>query len=298
MGATAARAWTEVEVSRQYATVAAAVVLLWAVTAAACGSGEDTNAPAAASPEPAVRVSGSGTALPLVQKLGEAYLAENPSAQLQFDAGTNSSAAIRGVLQHTLELAVANRQLSEAEAAEPLEEHPFARDATAFAVHLPSLVSGLTTAQVRDIYAGRLTDWSQLGGPAGAIVVLDRDKDESMRKLVLVPVLGADEVTPQAVVLTRAGDMVTALQSTPGSVGYTSAGLVHVLGAPAVRALPLDGVKPDAESVAQGTYPWYLTFRLIEREDAPPEVRRFVEFVLGPKGKQVLEQYGYAVADN
>lgn len=262
--------------------------------AGGCGSGDETNIQDEDSPEAVVRVSGSGTALPVVKKLGEAYLSEYPNARLEFDTGTNSGAAIRGVLEGTLELAVANRPLSDEEAAQPLEEHPFARDAVVFAVHLPNPVNGLTSAQVRDIYAGRLTDWSLVGGLEEPIVLLDRDEDESMRKLVLVPLMGDDTVSAQTVVLSRAGDMAEALENTDNSLGYSSICLLNALEAEGVRVLALDGVTPSSESIRQDLYPWQLTFRLVHSDDAPAEVRRFVDFAEGPQGLQVVEQYGCA----
>src|ERR1051326_4062831 len=90
--------------------------------------------------EPALRISGSGAALPLVQKLADAYRREHPTAQFAIDAGTNSGGGIQGVLQGTLDLSVANRPLTEAEAATELDVHPFARDAVGFAVHKSSIL--------------------------------------------------------------------------------------------------------------------------------------------------------------
>ncbi|MDP9457765.1 MAG: substrate-binding domain-containing protein [Actinomycetota bacterium] len=99
----------------------------------ACAGGIEGNDEPNDSEVAVVRVSGSGTALPLAEKLAEAYGRDHPEVKLRFDAGTNSGGAIEGVLEGTLELAVANRPLSEDEAGEPLDYLPFARDAVAFA---------------------------------------------------------------------------------------------------------------------------------------------------------------------
>src|SRR5437868_1498664 len=77
--------------------------------------------------EPALRISGSGAAIPLVKKLADAYMLERPMARFDIDAGTNSGGGIQGVLQGTLDLSVANRPLTDSEGIEALEVEPFAR---------------------------------------------------------------------------------------------------------------------------------------------------------------------------
>ena len=244
--------------------------------------------------EAIIRVSGSGTALPLAENLAEAYAREHPEIDFQFDSGTNSGGAIKGVLGGTLDLAVANRPLSEDEAGESLEYRPFARDAVVFTAHHEGEVDGLTTDQVRDVYGGELTDWEQLGGLAAPIVVLDRDEDESARKLVLLPLMNGRPVEARTTVLNKASEMLEAMESTPDSLGYFSLGLLRKRGAPEVRVLALDGIVPSPEGVVKGEYPWSLTFGLVHADGAPRAVRDFVEFASGPEGRELVENNDYA----
>ncbi len=248
---------------------------------------------AAATVKGSVRVSGSGSALPFVQELAKAFARANPDVEFRFEPGTNSGGAIRGVVQGTLDLAAVNRPLSEAEAKEDLQYIPFARDAVVFAVHLPNTVQRLTTGQVREIYAGRITDWKLVGGTAGAIIVLDRDPDESQRKLAFLPLMGGTQVTARTVVLSKASEMIDALASTPGAIGYTSLGLLRLAQLRTVRALILDGVLPSPQSLMTGGYPWSVTFGLAYRSNAK-ETTRFVEFVRSAEGRRVIERYDLA----
>lgn len=275
-----------------------AVALTLSIALSGCFTASPRPEPSpTASPEPALRVSGSGTALPLIQKLIETYAEEHPKGRLELDTGTNSGGAIRGVLAGTLDLAVASRGLSEAEAREALEYRPFARDAVVFAVHLPNPLRGLTSPQLRDIYGGSVTDWGQVGGLPGPIIVLDRDEDESARRLVLVPLMDGRPVQSRSVTLTTARDMVRALESTASSLGYSSLGLLAIMKPRDVQTLALDGVTPDAESLARGDYPWQLTFGLVHRHDPPPAVHRFVQFATGPAARRVLDAHGYAAPE-
>jgi len=188
---------------------------------------------------------------------------------------------------------VTNRPLTEAEAKEALDYHPFARDAVVFAVHTPNPVLGLSTAQIRDIYGGTVTDWQQVGGSAGPIIVLDRDADESMRRLVLIKLLEGRPVQAQAITLAAARDMIAALEKTPSAIGYSSLGLLRIQRPRDVQMMTLDGVTANSAAVAGGAYPWELTFGLVHGREASPSVRRFVDWVQGPAGRRVLEGYDY-----
>ncbi len=272
----------------------AAVTVLASFALMACSAGAErepvTPTPA---PETALRISGSGTALPLVQKLAEAYRRDNPAAQFEFPTGTNSGGAIRGVAEGNLEIAVTNRALSEPEAAQALEYHAFANDAVAFVANTAGPLPSLSTAMLQEIYGGRVTNWQQLGGQPAMMIVLDRDADESMRKLVLLRLLNWQTVQAPAVVLTSARDMLSALENTPNAIGYSSLGLLRMQRPKNVQVLALDGVAPSDETLAAGAYPWRMTFGLVDRDDAPPAVHRFIEFVKGPAGSRILAEYGY-----
>ncbi len=241
-----------------------------------------------------MRISGSGTALPLVQEVARAYDTQRGAPTIRFEPGTNTGGAIRGLLQGTMDVAVANRPLSDAEAREDLLVRPFARDAMAFAVTQPNPLQGLSTAQLQEVYGGAVTDWEQLGGPSGRIAVLDRDADESARKEVLLPFMAGRPIGARTIVLPLAAEMVRALEGTPHALGYSPVGLLRVLRAQNLQVLALDGVTPGPQALAAGTYPWFLTYTLVTRADAPVAVRRFVEFVLGSTGRRTLEALGVA----
>lgn len=247
-----------------------------------------------AEPEATLRLSGSGTFMPLAQKLADAYQTAHPAARLSLDSGTNSGGAIKGVLQGQLDIAVTNRPLAEAEVKERLVYRAVARDAVAFAANLANAPAGISSDQVREIYAGKVTDWGQVGAPAGPIMVLDRDEDESMRKLVLLPVLGGQPVKARTIVLTKAKELIDTLLNTPNAIGYSSLALLRMRELGTVRILALDGVRPSRDTVVEGAYRWHLTFGLVHHPDAPAAVHRFIEFALGPAGAKALETYDVA----
>lgn len=276
--------------------------VLWlgfiALAVTSCSPAETTAQGGPADPTLTVRASGSGTAMPLAERLADAYELDHPEIDVQFDEGTNSGGAIDAVNERSLDLAVVNRPLEQDEAAMGLQYEPVARDVVTFAVNLPNPVTGLTSDQLRAVYSGRVTEWSEIGGDPGHVFVLDRDPDESARKLVLDPLMAGEPVLGDAIVLAKASEMLDALAGTPASVGYTSLGLLSTDGSAGVRVLELDGVTPSAAAVADGTYPWYLTLGLVVGPDAPPALREFLAWAGGPQSQIVREQFGYAKASS
>ncbi|MDP9398238.1 MAG: substrate-binding domain-containing protein [Actinomycetota bacterium] len=231
-----------------------------------------------------------------MQRLAEVYGRSHPGVRFELLSGTNSGAAVRGVVEGTLDLAVMNRDLKAEEQAEPVRYTSFARDAVTFATPESGPVRGLSSDEVRDVYAGKVRSWEKLGGERQGVVVLDRDPDESARKLVLLPFMADRPVAAQTTVLAKAGEMADALQGTPGALGYTSVGYLQATGQLGVRLLALDGIEATAANVASGRYPWHLTFGLVTRADAPDALRSFVDFARGEEGQRILSGYGYAPA--
>jgi phosphate transport system substrate-binding protein len=252
--------------------------------------------PTTATPVPAavIKISGSGTALPVIQKLADAYSQTHPGTTFQIESGTNTGGAIQGVLQETLDLAAANRPLSDSEAQKPLEYHAFARDPVAFVTNKPNPITGLSSEQVRKIYSGQFTNWQQLGGAPAPIIVLDRDPDESARQLMLIPFMNSRPVQAPTIVLNNSKAMVEALESTPHALGYSSVGLLKMMQAQRVQVLALDGTMPSTQAIQQKAYPWSLILALIHRRNPSPKIQEFVNFVLSSDGRQILENYGYA----
>lgn len=244
-----------------------------------------------------VRISGSGSASPIVEELAAEFSASHPGVTFEFGSGTNTGGGVQGVADGTLDLGVANRPLKPEEEALGVGYHPFATDAIVFAVRLPNPVTSLTTDQVRSLYGGLVTDWSQLGGEAAPVFLLGRDPDESAVKLMFEPIMGDQPVAPSLTVLERSNEMLSALDSTPGALGFTSLGLLRLSGYDSIQPLVLDGVEPGPTSIIDGSYRWVSTFALVSPPDgASPTAADFLGFVASADARAILERYGYAPA--
>lgn len=274
-----------------------ALCTLAAVALSGCGP-SDGPAHELAKPPETLRVSGSGTCLPLVRILAAAQPAGG--AKMVFLPGLHTKGGIRGVAQGSLDIGAISRPLEPDEQSADLRVTWLSSDGIAIAVNesVSRLgVTGLTSQQVRDIYAGNVTDWQQVGAAASMpIVVLDRHEDESAKIVMRTHVFGpakALTVTPSALALYYETDMAEALQSTKGAIGYLSLGYASSQSL-RVSLLALDGVMPSVASISSGRYPVVRPLGMVTRSSAPPAVEAFVRWATGTRARAAMADKGYA----
>jgi phosphate transport system substrate-binding protein len=248
-----------------------------------------------------LRVSGSGTCLPLLRILAAVQPQER--VRLVFLPGLHSKGGIKGVDQGSLDIGAISRPLEPAEQSPSLKVTWLSLDGLVIAANRSvgdAGISGLTSQQVRDIYSGTYTDWKQLGASTSLpIVVLDRHEDESAKIIMRQRIFGpADtfKVTPKSVNLYYESDMVEAVRSTPGSIGYFSLGYAVSQKIDAAR-LTLDGVEASVASIQSGAYKLVRPLGIVTRTDAPPEVREFADWAGGSEAQAVMMKQGYAPYD-
>lgn len=242
-----------------------------------------------------LRVSGSGTALPLLRILAAAQ--PDTSTQLVFLPGLHSGGGIKGVTEGSLDIGAVSRPLTSKEEA-GLKLTWLSDDGLIIATNqsVGQLgITGLTTQQVKDIYSGKITDWSQVGAKSKMpVTVLDRHEDESAKIILRQYVLGPKlKITAKALLLYYVSDMVDALQSTPGAVGYFSLGYAISQNIKADR-LKLDGIEPTLANVMSGSYKVVRPLGVVIKDPAPPAVTGFVNWAAGDEARKIMTDKGYA----
>ncbi|MDZ4655679.1 MAG: substrate-binding domain-containing protein [Coriobacteriia bacterium] len=277
---------------RRRAYVAPFLLLALAVLVGCTATDGDVEAPGAASGEQ-LRVSGSGTCLPLIRILTEEYLGD---PEFVFLPGLHSGGGIKGVANADLEIGTVSRELTEDEAALGLEYTVLSQDGLVVATHPSVTLDGLTTQQVRDIYAGAYSNWTELGGPDLPITILDRNEDESAKIILRQYVLGPDlEITPKAVNLYYEPDMIEGLQSTVGAIGYFSLGYGLSQDVP-VRYLKLDGVEATVGNIRNGTYKMVRPLGVVTVKNPPPDIAAFLEWATSGQAADLMDSRGFAPA--
>lgn len=226
--------------------------------------------------EGALRYEGSSTIATFIRDASTAYKA----ARLSIDARGESEAGEVAVLG-TADIGGVARHVEAPP--EGVECTVIGYDALVVVVHAASPVTGLTMEQVAAIFAGEITDWSEVGGDAGPIVVLVANPDSATHAVFADRVMGSREYA--GVEVEHDLDLVGRVANSTGMIGHITMALAQE--DPDVRALPIDGQQPSANNPS---YPIVRPLNLCVRDTAPRRTRDFLQWVLGDEGQRVLRR--------
>ncbi len=239
-------------------------------------------------------VEGSTTVLPLAQRAAEEFMKENSSADIVVRGG-GSGVGIASLIDGTCDVADASRSMKDTELDKAVangrnpKAHVVAMDGIAILVHPTNPVNGLTKQQVKDIFTGKISDWSQVGGNAGKIVVISRDTSSGTYEAFSE--LAMDKQKPRADALLQASNQAVAstVARTPGAIGY--AGLAFI--SESAKSVTVNGVEATKANVLSKKYPYGRP--LFMYTDGSPEglTKEFIEFVKSQKGQAIADEEGY-----
>ena len=199
---------------------------------------------------------------------------------------------LQALRQGVCDIASCSRALTPQEALD-LDRRLVALDAIAIAVHPSNPITGLSSPELRAIYAGRITDWSQLGGEEMPIVVIGREAGSGTRT-AFEAAIGLDIPARHSQEHSETGMLRTAVAAVPGAIGYLSFDYIDT----SVKQLPVDGVLPREETVRSGQYPISRGFWLCTRAgERHAEVQSFLDYATGSAGRQVIASLGMLPAE-
>jgi phosphate transport system substrate-binding protein len=230
-----------------------------------------------------VRVEGSTSMVTLNANLKTAFEAQFPGTSVTTSA-QGSSKGLEALLAAQADVAASSRPLYPEEAAQGLVAVPVARDQIAIVVGIENVSSqALTRQQVVDIFQGRITNWSEVGGSNLPIRVLNRPPQSGTHDAFKEIILNGDEFGTGSTMITLDRDattpMLQALQS--DGIGYATAS--QVMNQTTVRVVAIDGVTPAADS-----YPFSRQLYYVYREPLSPVAAAFLGYALSPQGQQQM----------
>jgi len=232
-------------------------------------------------------VTGASVARDTVERLLATFSEHYPEVRLHHLPSAHSAAALRALRAGEVDLAYLAREPDPAEQG-GLFVYPFAKDPIALVSHRETGVRGLSTRQLRGLYSGKIRNWSDLGGAEQPVVLLDRPEFTSAKRVLRAGPLGDLEIDPEAAVLEEQDLMDSALETYPGSLGYTSLRGALALG-DKVAILRLDRTYPDLEAVRRGEYRLSRTLCFVVRDRFSPQARAFLEHTSSEEGRSTLE---------
>lgn len=185
-----------------------------------------------------------------------------------------------------------------------LEQKPIGVDALVFIVNEDNPVQALTQQQLRDIYAGKITNWKDVGGKDQAIVAFQRGEDSGSQTLFKkLLIQGGELMTPPSELAPAAmGELVDSIadyNNSANAIGFSVYYYIdQMYSKPGLRLLTVDGVTPSNDTLADGSYPLCNDFYAVIHPDAAadsPE-RQLYDWLDTPAGVQCIEKAGYVAA--
>jgi len=227
-----------------------------------------------------ITVSGSTTILPIAEQAAELYTEKNPTTSVLV-SGLGSSAGIEAVSAGTAQIGTSSRDLKEEEMSLGLVDTPIAYDGIAVIVSPKNPVSDLTVQQLQDVFAGVITNWSELGGEDRHIELVNRDEASGTREAFKKVVMDDVRFDPRAAVLPGTGQVRDVVARAPGAIGYISLGFVEPRFTNVrVKALKVDGVAPSETSVADQSYPIGRRLHFLTKGEPTGLTKAYIDFVL------------------
>lgn len=242
-----------------------------------------------------LRLRGSDTMLVLNRRLAEAFMRSNPGVSVRVDGG-GTGGGVAALVAGEADIAAASRPLLADEVAAIYGRfaslgvrHLVAQDALSVFVSADNPVRAVTLDQLRGLFDGSITSWTQVGGGDVAVVVIVRPPSSGTHRFFRDHVLKGAPYADGARTLPMTTEILEIVRADPGAIGY--GGVAYRL--PGAEACAVDGVLPTVEAVRDGRYPLarYLAFYTVE--EPAGLAKRFIDFSIGPEGQAVVAEVGY-----
>jgi phosphate transport system substrate-binding protein len=176
---------------------------------------------------------------------------------------------------------------------------PIGKEAFVFFVNPDNKVESLTVSEIKDIYSGKATNWSQLDGKNERIIAFQRPKNSGSQTL-LEKIMGDTMIMTPLKEEVPAGmggiiEQVADYRSYDNSIGFSFRFFATGMNAnPDIKLLAIEGIEPSPENISSGTYPFTASLYAISLKENPMQtIAPFLEWMKGPQGQEIIEEIGY-----
>lgn len=240
-----------------------------------------------------VSTDGSTSMEKVIGILGENYMEENEGVTFTYNP-TGSGSGIKAAKDGTCDIGLASRYLKDEEKSDGLVETVLAYDGIAIIVNTKNSVSNLTVEQIAKIYTGEITNWNQVGGNNGEIVLIGREAGSGTRD-GFEAITDTEDACKYRQELTSTGAVITAVESNSNAIGYASLASVK----DSVKALSVDGITPSEGTIKDGSYAIQRPFILVTKEGAElsDTAKDFFDYITSGKANELISSAGVVPAN-
>ena len=279
---------------RSFLTVCGAVAAAAALTA--CGgsasSAAASSTSAAASSTAAalsgnVAAGGSTSMKNVIAALTEGFAEVEPGVTVSYDP-TGSGAGITGATDKTLDIGLSSRALKDDEKAD-VEGTTIALDGIAIIVNNASKVEDLTVDQLKQMFTGEITNWSEVGGDDGEIVLIGREAGSGTRD-GFESIVDVKDSCKYAQELTATGAVISAVEANPLAIGYASLSAVG----DTVKMVTVGGVECSEDTVKDGSYEVQRPFVFVTNKSVAlsEQAQTFFDFATSADAADLIRTAG------
>ncbi|MBI5296956.1 MAG: phosphate ABC transporter substrate-binding protein [Chloroflexi bacterium] len=279
--------------------------IVLALFGVSCAS-TDSSQPSSQNATAYIENKGSDTIVNLALAWAEQYQTDHPEVRISVTGG-GSGTGIAALVNGTVDIANASRQIKEEEIAEAQSkgidpvEFVIARDAIAVIVNPENPVSELTLQQISDIYSGRITNWLEVGGEDRPIVRLSRETNSGTHVYFLETVLRLGDKESKALfsmdtlLLPSSEGIIYEVRQNPNAIGYDGLGYVpDDLKMIAIAKTPGEPyVLPSADTVNDGSYPIARDLYMYTAGQPTGVIKAYLDWILSPVAQAIVTELGF-----
>ncbi|MCR5295069.1 MAG: phosphate ABC transporter substrate-binding protein [Lachnospiraceae bacterium] len=236
-----------------------------------------------------ISLAGSTSMEKLCEAMSESFMEKYPDVTVTVEY-TGSSSGIESLIQGSTDIGNASRNLKDGEKEKGAVENIVAIDGIAVITDKDNSVRDLTADQLKDIYTGVITNWSELGGADEAIVVIGREAASGTRG-AFEELLEVEDSCKYAQELDSTGGVLAKTASTPGAIGYVSLDAVD----DSVTSISLNCVSASEENIVSGDYQLSRPFVMATIggiEEQNELVKTWFSYIESEEGQSVVSGVG------
>ena len=279
---------------RSFLTVCGAAAAAAALTA--CGGSASSSASTAASSTASsaaaalsgnIATGGSTSMKNVIAALTEGFAEVEPDVTVSYDP-TGSGAGITGAADKTLDIGLSSRALKDDEKAD-VDGTTIALDGIAIIVNNASKVEDLTVDQLKQMFTGEITNWSEVGGDDGEIVLIGREAGSGTRD-GFESIVEVKDSCKYAQELTATGAVISAVEANPLAIGYASLSAVG----DTVAMVTVEGVECSEDTVKDGSYKIQRPFVFVTNKSVTlsEQAQAFVDFATSKDAADLIRTAG------
>ena len=277
---------------RSFLAVCGAAAAAAALTACG-GSASSTAASSAAASTAAstasgnVATGGSTSMKNVIAALTEGFAEVEPGVTVSYDP-TGSGAGITGATDKTLDIGLSSRALKDDEKND-VDGTIIALDGIAIIVNKASKVEDLTVDQLKQMFTGEITNWSEVGGDDGEIVLIGREAGSGTRD-GFESIVDVKDSCKYAQELTATGAVISAVEANPLAIGYASLSAVGET----VKMVTVGGVACSEETVKDGSYEIQRPFVFVTNKSVTlsEQAQAFFDFATSADAADLIRTAG------